>query len=298
MQLSFHRRGFTLIELLVVIAVIAILIALLLPAVQQAREAARRTQCKNHLKQIGLAIHNYHDVHNVTPPGSLPGTGLSWGFATHLLPFLEQSTVYNSIDFESTDCAAFLKAKQAAGEPDPASVLMSFLTCPSDPYADHKLLSGPTGPTPASYDTGFLYPADYLGVSGSVESAAWCPNNGIDNGNGIFFTRSRTKFRDVTDGLSTTLFVGERGIPDDWGWGWPVCGGTECEHYVSAERGLSPPDLPPNTANIVRRFWSWHTGGTHFVLGDGAVHFLSTSIDHGTFTDLSTRNGGEVVGEF
>ncbi len=291
------QQGFTLIELLVVIAVIAILIALLLPAVQQAREAARRTQCKNHLKQLGLALHNYHDVHQILPPGSLRGTGLAWGFATHLLPYLDQAPAYNYIDFESTDCAVFIKAQQAANLPDPASVLMPFLACPSDPYTG-ALLSGPSGPSPATYDAGYLHPSDYIGVSGSVESTTWCPFLGVQNGNGMLYTSSKVKFRDVTDGLSSTLMIGERGIPEDQGWGWPVCGGTECEQYISAERGLAAGDQPPNTPNIMRRFWSWHIGGTHFLMGDGAVRFLSNSLDYQTFKSLSTRNGGEVVGEF
>ncbi|WP_299467500.1 DUF1559 domain-containing protein [uncultured Gimesia sp.] len=296
-----HRKscGFTLIELLVVIAVIAILIALLLPAVQQAREAARRSQCKNNLKQYGLALHNYHDTHQILPPGSLRGTGLAWGFVAHLLPFIDQANVYATIDFEQTDCAQFILNQQAAGLPDPSSILLPIVTCPSDPNSQVQLLSGPTGPTPNSYNTGRLYPSDYLGVSGSKESSSgMCPFNGILNGDGILYTKSRTRFGDVTDGLSTTFLVGERGIPADWGWGWPICGGTECEQYISAERGLAPPDLPPDTNQSILSFWSWHTGGTHFLMGDGAVRFLSTSIDYPTLLSLSTRSNGEVVGEF
>lgn len=293
-----QRFGFTLIELLVVIAVIAILIALLLPAVQQAREAARRSQCKNNLKQYGLALHNYHDTHQVLPPGSLRGTGLAWGFVVHLLPFLDQANVYGIIDFEQTDCAQYILDQQAAGSADPSSILLPIVTCPSDPNSGIQLLSGPTGPTPDSYNTGRLYPSDYLGVSGSKESSSLCPFNGILDGDGTLYTKSRTRFGDVTDGLSSTLLVGERGIPSDWGWGWPICGGTECEQYISTERGLTPPDLPPDTNQAITTFWSWHTGGTHFLMGDGAVRFLSTSIDYPTLLSLSTRSGGEVVGEF
>ena len=292
------RRGFTLIELLVVIAIIAILVGLLLPAVQQAREAARRTQCKNNLKQLGLALHNYHDVHLVFQPGSLRGTGLAWGFVAHTLPFIEQASVYSTIDFAQTDCAVFLKAQQAAGKADAASVLLPMLTCPSDPRSGTQLLSGPAGPYPNTYDTGKLYPANYMGVSGSTESATWCPFDGIKNGDGIFYTSSRVRIRDITDGTSNTFLLGERGIKTDFGWGWPICGGTECEHYISAERGLTPADNPPDTPNIERRFWSYHVGGNQFLMGDGAVRFLSTSIDHKTFVNLSTRSGGEVISEF
>lgn len=292
------RRGFTLIELLVVIAVIAILIGLLLPAVQQAREAARRTQCKNNLKQLGLALHNYHDTHLVFPPGSLRGTGLAWGFVTHTLPYFEQTSVYNTIDFSQTDCAVFLIAQQATGRSDAASVLLPILTCPSDPLGGTQLLSGPNGPSPNTYDTGKLYPSNYIGVAGSKESAAWCPYAGIADGDGMLYTSSRVRIADITDGTSNTFLLGERGIEEGLDWGWPICGGTECEQYISAERGLTPADNPPNTPNIERRFWSWHVGGDHFLMSDGAVRFLSTSIDYRTFLSLSTRSGGEVIGEF
>ncbi|MCA9011435.1 MAG: DUF1559 domain-containing protein [Planctomycetaceae bacterium] len=292
------RRGFSLIELLVVIAVIAILVSLLLPAVQQAREAARRTQCRNNLKQLGLALHNYHDTHRVFPPGSLPGTGLAWGFVAHTLPFFEQTSVYNTIDFAQTDCAVFLKAQQSAGQANAASVVLSILACPSDPRSGTLLLSGPLGPSPDTYDAGIVCPSNYLGVAGSRESAAWCPYSGITNGNGMMFTSSRVRMSDITDGTSNTLMLGERGIREDFGWGWPICGGTECEQYISSERGLTPADNPPNTPDIERRFWSWHAGGNHFLLTDGAVRFLSTSMDYNNFTALSTRSSGEVIDEF
>ena len=292
------RRGFTLIELLVVIAIIAVLIALLLPAVQQAREAARRSQCKNNLKQLGLALHNYHDSFRAFPPGSLRGSGLAWGFVSHLLPYFDQSSVYSTIQFEQADCAAFLLAQQAALKPDATSVLMPMLTCPSDPRGGVQLLSGPTGPSPSTYNAGKLYPANYIGISGSLESTTWCPFLGVTNGDGVLFTSSRIRMSNITDGTSSTLMLGERGIGTALDWGWPICGGTECEHYISSQRGLTPADNPPNTPNIERRFWSWHVGGTHFLLGDGSIRFLSTNIDYNTFVKLSTRNGAEVVGEY
>jgi prepilin-type N-terminal cleavage/methylation domain-containing protein len=293
-----YRRGFNLVELLVVVAIIAILVGLLLPAVQQAREAARRIQCQNNLKQLGLALQNYHDVHRVFPPGSLPGTGLAWGFVAHTLPFFDQSSVYNTIDFRQTDCAEFLKAQQSAGQANAASISLSILSCPSDPRSGTLLLSGPAGPSPDTYDAGIVCPSNYLGVAGSQESSSWCPYSGITKGNGMLFTSSRVRLSDVTDGTSNTLMIGERGIREDHGWGWPICGGTECEQYISAERGLTPADNPPNTPNIERRFWSWHSGGSQFLMTDGAVRFLSTSIDNKTFTALSTRTNGEVTGEF
>ena len=294
-------RGFTLVELLVVIAIIGILVALLLPAVQAAREAARRATCKNNVKQISLALHLYHDTHRTFPAGSMYALSLgpvtsgpySWGMMALVLPYLEQGAAYDTIDFTTTDCGAFIRQLQAAGEPDPSSNPMSVFICPSDPYGSQSLLSGPTGPLQWSGDCGLLYPGNYLGVAGDDEESANCL--GIFRGNGVFYDLSSTRFGDVTDGTSTTVMVGERGIPNDLGWGWTICGGTECEHYIATDRGLSPGDDLPSYLSILQHFWSWHPGGAHFALTDGSVRFLSYEIDYNTYIGLSTRNGGEVV---
>ena len=293
---SRRAHGFTLIELLVVIAVIGILVSLLLPAVQQARAAARRTQCKNKLKQIGLAIHNYHDVYTTFPMGStsdaLPG---AWGMMAQLLPYLEMSNAYNLIDFEEFGCCAAVKALQEATppKPDPSSNPINVFFCPDDFNSNRRLHSGPLGENPASFDCGHLFPGNYMGVSGDTESTAGC--SGVDDGNGAFFTISKVRFRDITDGSSNTIVVGERGIPKDLGWGWWLCGGTECEHYISTERGLSPGENVDSWMGTLRRFWSWHDGGAHFLLGDGSVRFLSYNMDFQTYRETSTIDGGEVV---
>ena len=288
-------RGFTLIELLVVIAVIGILVALLLPAVQQARAAARRTQCKNNLKQIGLALHNYHDVHKMLPMGSTTNAPPAWGMMSQLLPYLEMSNTYNLIDFEEYECCAAVKALQLSTPPkaDPSSNPIAVFFCPDDFNSNRRLFSGPLGENPASYDCGNLFPGNYLGVGGDTENPTGC--QGIGNGNGMFYDISSVKFRDITDGTSNTLAVGERGIPKDLGWGWWLCGGTECEHYVSTERGLSPGANVDSWNGTLRRFWSWHAGGTHFLLGDGSVRFLSYNMDFDTYKATSTISGDEVV---
>ncbi len=290
------QRGFTLIELLVVIAVIGILVALLLPAVQQARAAARRTQCKNNLKQIGLAFHNYHDVHNVLPMGSSSETAVgSWGMTAHVLPYLELGNTYQLIDFENSGCCTAVKLLQNAtpSQPDPSSNPINVFYCPDDFNSNIQLLSGPTGPSPNTYDCGLLFSGDYMGVSGITEGNPGC--SGIIDGKGTFYSMSKTRFRDFTDGTSQTMIIGERGIPSDIGWGWYLCGGTECEHYISTERGLSAGKNVPSWQGTLRRFWSWHHGGAHFIMGDGSVQFFSYSMDFDTFRNLSTRNGGEVV---
>ena len=284
-------RGFTLIELLVVIAIIAVLVALLLPAVQQAREAARKAQCQNNLKQIGLAIHNYHDQSQCFPMGSARDAAGSWGYAMFLLPFIDQANAYNSVDFNNADCCVLLRGLQTAvpPKPEPQSLAYKMFICPSDPNGSRLLVDG----SPSAYPCGNLYPADYLGVSGDTE-------NGVNtfSGRGVFYTRSSTRFANLTDGASNTMLIGERGIPNDLVWGWVICGGMEYDQYLGTSRGLSPGKNAPYTAGIVERFWSWHPGGSHFLFGDGRIQLLSYSMDFNTYKQLSTRAGGEVTGEY
>ena len=289
---AIRHRGFTLIELLVVIAIIAILIALLLPAVQQAREAARRSQCQNNLKQFGIAIHNYHEMHRCFPMGSsIQGGAGAWGLMMHLLPHLDQNPAYKSVNINQTDCCIELIAVQAAGKQTPSGQPLPMLNCPSDPLSGNQITSGTQ---PGTYPCGRLNPGSYLGVSGKVDTAC----GGTTTGKGIFFSLSSVRLSHVLDGTSSTLMIGERGIPNDYTWGWSICGGTECEHYISTQRGLSPGMSAPYTAGIVERFWSWHPGGAYFLLADGHVKFLSYSIDYNTFTNLSTRDGREAVSEY
>ena len=291
MSRSRRQSGFTLIELLVVIAIIAILIALLLPAVQQAREAARRSQCQNHLKQLGLALHNYHDQHSVFPMGSSRDTAGSWGFTAQMLPQLDQANAYATADFNSPDCCLTIRAAQVATPPraEPSSQPKELLVCPSDPNGNRLLIHG----SPNAYPCGNLYPGCYLGVSGDTEYGS-----GTAAGNGMLFTRSSTRFRDFLDGTSQTMMTGERGIPNDLVWGWVICGATEYEQYISTSRGLSPGKNAPYTAGIVERFWSWHPGGAYFLFGDGRVQFLSYNMDFTTYKQLSTRAGSEVVSNY
>jgi prepilin-type N-terminal cleavage/methylation domain-containing protein len=291
-----RRPAFTLIELLVVIAIIAILIALLLTAVQQAREAARRTQCRNNLKQLGLAVHNYHDNFGTVPPGWVGVTsgqpdvsGINgWGWASKLLPEMDQSPLYNQINFN-------LQVGAPANATARTTAVPAFL-CPSDVSQQRWSIPAVGTTTPLAEVAG----ASYAGVFGKDE-VDFCTGlaPGIPcSSNGMFYLNSKVRFADVTDGLSSTLVVGERQTRASaaWLYTWTgvVAGGDNpiC-------RILGDTDVVPNHSLIrMDEFASYHTGGAQFALGDGAVRFISTNIDLNVYRNLSSRNAGDIVGEF
>lgn len=309
------RRGFTLVELLVVIAIIGILVGLLLPAVQAAREAARRMQCSNNLKQIGLSLHNYNSTFSALPAGSngLPnaaGTnfnGHGWTWHASILPYIEQSTLYEAI--QGADGMGHERGDQNNGKPLVVrQTTLPIFWCPSQPDVR-------TGPQKNGYQ-----PSNYNGNMGTRigNGNDNCIGTGVANlndmltnpwgcmnGNGIFHVRSRTKFGDVTDGLSNTIFVSE--VPDTGG---SAMGGFNagCDRRVIFSNGAdaNPPEEmseymiaaesnDPINGGAEEAAGSWHTGGAQFVFGDGSVHFLSENMDMVTYQALSTRAGGEVA---
>ncbi len=296
------RRGFTLIELLVVIAIIALLIALLLPAVQAAREAARRSQCINNLKQVGLALANYESALKVLPPGYLSGfdaqgndTGPGWGWASMILPQLEQAAIYNAANF-------VLAIEGPANSTSRQATIAAFL-CPSDPApspfsAAQRDLS--TGAFVA--DICQLAPSNYVGVSGVSEPGP--------DGEGVFFRGSQVALRDVTDGLTQTIFVGERSrVLGDATWAGAVTGavmypaGTSgvgrrvTELSAGLVLGHAGERVGPGDPNSeVNQFYSLHAQkGAHFLFGDGHVTFLRSTINYKAYLALTSRAGGEVV---
>lgn len=288
------RAGFTLIELLVVIAIIAILIALLLPAMQQAREAARRTQCRNNLKQIGLAFHNYHDVHLAFPRGELDGTFSKTSAFVPILPFIDQSNMYNLFNFN-------VAATHANNEQVVKQLIPVYL-CPSAVIRRAVPIAG--------CDTNNRAPGTYAVCSGTTDSygttASGNPNNGVFTNAGSGLTR----IRDVTDGTSNTFAAGESAwnMPDylftsgpcsgqvRWGftyWSSPYPLAT----LFNTVGPFNPKALNGDTMRLAN-FRSDHVGGVHMLLTDGAVRFVSENIGHSVLDALATRAGGETVGEF
>ena len=272
-----RRIGFTLIELLVVIAIIAILIALLVPAVQKVREAAARTQCRNNLKQIGLAIHGYHDRMKAFPPGYASAvdaggneTGPGWGWAAHLLDDVEQGPLKQQLKFN-------LNVSDPANA-TPRTQRLSVFLCPAD-----EDLGTFTHPDDAATPLAF---ASYVGVFGSNEI-----EDGPGAGNGVFFRNSKLRFGDVADGTSNTLFVGERSsalFKSTWAGVLPV---DEGQALV-----LGSCDHPPNDpAAHAEDFWSRHTSGVNFLFGDGSVRNVSNSVPPAVYQALATRSGAEPV---
>ncbi len=309
---SCNPGAFTLVELLVVIAIIGILVALLLPAVQHSREAARRAHCSNNLRQIGLAVHSYHDVLHVVPYG-WDDRGSGW--TLHLLPFLELGSLYETIHFQETGPGNWGSGSE---NEEACGTLLQVYRCPSMPVDEHITYNGITDRVPASYrgNAGSEASSDDTGTivipgTKSLENT---------NQNGIFYGCSAVRLGDVLDGTSNTIFVGEsRTDPlfnkdgqgmDFWYLGSPQAdpcrcdggnGGTEFSEFVGTT--LAPlnayvkrPDLHGRLMEL--SFGSYHHGGAMFAMGDGNVRFLADTIDAEIYRGLGSRNGGEVLSGF
>jgi prepilin-type N-terminal cleavage/methylation domain-containing protein len=297
MSRTIPRRGFTLIELLVVIAIISILIALLLPAVQQAREAARKVQCRNNLKQIGLALHNYHDTNNVFPPGWIGATagahdveGVNgFGWCVQMLPYIDQGALYNL--FNSSVSILDPVHDQAR------ITRVSVFRCPSDTGLDTWEIEEEANPGVVITT---LATANYVGSFGTTELEECEPGgSGLTNGqclgNGSLFHNGKVLLRDYLDGTSNTFICGERVSTA----GYSTWVGVVPEGEEAFARILGVADHTPNHEPIhLDDFSSQHSGGAFFVMGDGAVRFVSENIDLTLYQGLFTLRGGELPGEF
>ena len=326
---SCKRSGFTLIELLVVIAIIGVLVGLLLPAVQQAREAARRSACSNNMKQQGLAVHNYADVNPEKFPVGWVGEyengewhgdeGEGHGFASRMLPFIEQNNVYKTINFGAQVGAASNAAART-------TVISTFL-CPSDSYGTGDVYGpGEEGgnnseDTPDNTPGSTQYSrSNYPGVFGNehvaghdhASAAGWLmswvgtvallsgDDEGLEpgEGNGIFFAggangENAVSFRDVRDGLSKTIMIGER--DSRLGGSVWIGRGDGLEAAMSRVIGVGEHVFNSGGEAHFEDFFSSHPGGVSFVFADGHVAFLSDGMSDALFASLCSRAGGEVV---
>jgi prepilin-type N-terminal cleavage/methylation domain-containing protein/prepilin-type processing-associated H-X9-DG protein len=318
-------RGFTLIELLVVIAIIGVLVALLLPAVQQAREAARRTQCKNNLKQIGLALHNYHDAQLIFPQAQYIDPGAinsQWGWSVMILPYIDQAPLFNQLNVGP---GLF---EQAANDPARLALLttpLSFFLCPSDPEPgvnrNRPFLQKGSG----GLCVGMILPRD---VQFGKSNYMGC--NGNHDSDGIFRSGGgKVRIGDITDGTSNTIMVGERSslkyarqtVPTGpWAgvWAgqeltcngitnvWCLVGRTEYQMNSGAHSDVTGSTTAADSP--LEGFGSQHAGGAHFLLADGSVRFISENIqwndllnsydDVGIYHSLGSKSDGRAIGDY
>ncbi|MES2788473.1 MAG: DUF1559 domain-containing protein [Planctomycetota bacterium] len=324
-----RSRAFTLIELLVVIAIIAVLIALLLPAVQQAREAARRAQCKNHLKQIGLALHNYHEVFNTFPIGARAGSGstdsdrwskgVNWRAA--ILPQLDQGPLFNQLNLVGGSLSGYSGDQANGGNQVLVRLAIAPYLCPSSSVDSFLNTTSPL------YDNAArLQVMHYVGIAGAYPDpagrASECnPGNyGPACNNGMMRPANPARLRDVTDGSSNTIIVSEQSgvvgsnaISANYGGGWngvsqvyPANAGTLGAYFYSglttvrwapnARTGTANSSAQPYETNTILN--SFHTGGIHALLADGSTRFVSENVDLTTLLRACAMNDSLVLGEF
>jgi prepilin-type N-terminal cleavage/methylation domain-containing protein len=299
------RRGFTLIELLVVIAIIAILISLLLPAVQAARNAARRTQNRNNLKQLGLALHNYHDVTRSFPPGWIGVTnglqdwngGNGWCWATLVLPFMEQTNMYKKLNLLASVTSPANNAVYLA------NTLQGSFRNPNDVGPETFTIMTPSVPGPAT-PICVLPTSNYVGNWGTTDAdnVYALPPGAPAIGNGVFYLNSRVRLRDITDGTSQTFLIGQHKTEakpslsfggDTFAW-FSTWVGVVPNAESSISRVLGVADHVPNDpAHHQDDFSGIYDPGAHFCFCDGSVNFISENMDKAVFQSMATIQGGE-----
>ncbi len=294
--------GFTLVELLVVVAIIGVLISLVLPAVQSAREAARRLGCQNNLHQIGVALHNYHSAHQQLPSGWVandkdhhePG----WGWAAAILPQMDQGAIYESIDFHTPiedDKHEAVRLAVVSAYVCPSDILEPVFAIGEGEEHDHDSDGHEHEHEHENGQNVDLVPdhlfqiskSNYVGVYGTKDI-----HDDLYKGDGLFYGNSRHRFRDILDGLSQTLMVGER----NGRLGGSIWQGVIHDANEPAARIIGAADHAPNdSVGHYEDFSSYHADGAHFILSDGSVRMLTKSINMEVYHALTTRANKEVI---
>lgn len=329
-----RARGFTLIELLVVIAIIAVLIALLLPAVQQAREAARRSQCKNNIKQMGLAFHNYHETYNSFPIGAqYPIYQANW--RASILPYIDQAPLYNQLTQTPAAGRGYNSYNGWTGDGGYGTgtgsnvalinAMVAVYKCPSSPLGAF-VVGTADGVSPGQTAPDIGMTMDYVGIGGVATGAATgtAPfdtsavintSYGTMGQNGLLQIGRSMLFRDCSDGASNTIMVGEnsgsiagvdrrKNLSGGWsGHRGPFLGGGSGYGgggVVTLMNGSNPKTAPSFSGSGYNNgpLTSFHVGGVHVLLGDGGVRFISDNINFNTLLQLGCLNDGQITGEF
>lgn len=288
------KRGFAVVELLVIVGLIALVMTLLLPAIERARQDVRQVQCRNNLKQLGLALHNYHDVFQTFPPGwvskeGAPGAGARIGWSTFLLPYMDQAPLYNQINFNGPP-------HDKDGKPLPLfQTLLAGYRCPTDPAPDLNPLRGEYATSNYSGNFGDV-PARLspLGLGDFWPGGVVAPMRS----RGIFARNSSVRIAHITDGTSNTFLAGERGFASGAGIWVGVTDNaheddalTDCSHRSKPNAGWSS-------------YSSRHTGGVHMLMCDGSVRFVLDTVDSrpapemGLFQKVACKNEGQPIGDF